>query len=119
VRATVGQRLLPVCCPHCLVPDPAGAASLEALDLAGATIEPKTGTGCDRCNGRGILGATAVFELFELTASIQQMILEGGSRAELAGEARKGGMVSLRQRALDLVAEGKVRVRDALRVGDV
>jgi len=73
------------------------AADAERLaDLGLGFLPPGTplpaARGCIACDGQGFRGRAVIFELLVATAEIKQLILTGGSSAELTAAARRAGL---------------------------
>jgi type IV pilus assembly protein PilB len=62
-------------------------------------------TGCSECN-EGYRGRTGIFEVMPITDDIARIILEEGNALRIAEQARKEGIIDLRQSALIKVANG-------------
>ena len=62
-------------------------------------------TGCSECN-EGYRGRTGLFEVMPITDAIAQIILEEGNAIRIAEQARKEGILDLRQSAMKKVAAG-------------
>jgi type IV pilus assembly protein PilB len=78
----------------------AGFAREELEDLK--LFQP---TGCSECN-EGYRGRTGLFEVMPITDAIAQIILGEGNAIRIAEQARKEGILDLRQSALKKVAAG-------------
>ena len=78
----------------------AGFAKEELEDLK--LFQP---TGCSECN-EGYRGRTGLFEVMPITDAIAQIILGEGNAIRIAEQARKEGILDLRQSALRKVAAG-------------
>jgi type IV pilus assembly protein PilB len=61
--------------------------------------------GCGECN-EGYRGRTGIFEVMPITDAISQIILQEGGALRIAEQARKEGILDLRQSALKKVAAG-------------
>jgi len=61
--------------------------------------------GCSECN-EGYRGRTGIFEVMPVTEDIARIILEEGNALRIAEQARKEGIIDLRQAALNKVAMG-------------
>ena len=61
--------------------------------------------GCSECN-EGYRGRTGIFEVMPITDDIARIILEEGNAIRIAEQARKEGILDLRQSALKKVAKG-------------
>ncbi|MBT8048825.1 MAG: type IV-A pilus assembly ATPase PilB [Xanthomonadales bacterium] len=61
--------------------------------------------GCSECN-EGYRGRTGIFEVMPITDDIARIILEEGNALRIAEQARKEGIIDLRQSALNKVSKG-------------
>ncbi|MBI5532922.1 MAG: Flp pilus assembly complex ATPase component TadA [Deltaproteobacteria bacterium] len=117
LRLIVCQRLVRLSCQHCLADDSLRAEQLDALRLSPQQLEglqPRAGFGCERCQGSGVAGRAAIFEVLELTPSYQELVLMGASSAELKSEAMLNGFRTLRQHAIELFVQGRIRASEVL-----
>ena len=71
---------------------------------------------CEKCNGTGFFGRTAMIELIENSETIKGIILAGADAGALRAAARKEKMPSLQQDGLRLVAQGKTSLEELQRV---
>jgi len=74
------------------------------------------GAGCASCNGTGMKGRVAIYEVMPIGETLRDMILEEASTAELREQAQKEGMKTLRQAGMAKVVEGVTTVEEVLRV---
>jgi len=74
------------------------------------------GAGCAVCNGTGMKGRVAIYEVMPISERLRDMILEEASTAELREQAQKEGMKTLRQAGMAKVVEGVTTVEEVLRV---
>jgi type IV pilus assembly protein PilB len=74
------------------------------------------GAGCRTCNGTGYKGRVALYEVMRFSDSLKDMVLQGGSTAELKAAAIKGGMVTLRASGLIKVLAGVTTLEEIGRV---
>ena len=99
VHLIVAQRLVRRVCKECTAPMEVPA---QALIDAGFTpedakgIQPQKGRGCGTCNNTGYKGRVGLYEVFQLTDEVRQLVLEGASSIELKARAMEDGMISLR-----------------------
>lgn len=113
------QRLMRVNCPECAVLIQPDAALLEE---SGITAEQavrftfKEGKGCGHCRGTGYKGRKAVAEFLVLNDQLREMIATKQSIVHLKEEARKLGARTLREAALELVANGETTLAEINRV---
>ncbi len=114
------QRLARRLCNHCRVEVEIPLETLQEAgyaerDLEGATFfGPKPG-GCQQCR-EGYRGRFAILETLFVEPDLKRMIVEGRSAQELAQEAQRHGMLTLRRVGLLNVARGVTSLEEALRV---
>jgi type IV pilus assembly protein PilB len=116
----VAQRLVRKICPHCM--EEYEASDLELLTLRETSDRVRTlrrGRGCHVCNQTGYKGRTAVHEIVPVDRKMQRMIAESAPLSSIYEYARKeSGMVTLRERAHDLVVSGVTAMEEYLKIGD-
>ena len=116
LAGVVAQRLVRRLCPHCRRPD--HATDADARLMAGLIAHGHRvfrAEGCSECQGHGYLGRTGVYEVVQITRTLQRLIHDGGSDADLTTEARRNGP-SLLQDGLRLVDDGVTTVEEIARV---
>ncbi|MDR0518948.1 MAG: GspE/PulE family protein [Clostridiales Family XIII bacterium] len=120
VVGLVAQRLVRKICPHCM--EEYVSSDLELLTLRETREKVPTlrrGLGCHVCNQTGYKGRTAVHEIVLVDKKMQRMIAESTPLSAIAEYARKEtGMVTLRERAHDLVASGVTSMEEYLKIGE-
>jgi type IV pilus assembly protein PilB len=115
----VAQRLARRVCPRCAEPDAPDPGTAQRLGLSEdqlASASPRRGAGCSTCEGTGTLGRIAVTEVLGVTPRLRELILEGAAESTLARQARRDGLTSLREDALDRALAGDIPLEEALRV---
>ncbi|HEY3248924.1 MAG TPA: type II secretion system ATPase GspE [bacterium] len=119
VIGVLAQRLARTICSYCKEPYTPPVEALHRLNLsveAGEEIVFYRGKGCDRCKGSGYKGRTGIFELMVMTDPIRELVLKGGSTAEIRARAVAEGMRLLRDDGILKVLEGQTTVDELLRV---
>jgi len=119
LNCILAQRLVRRICPHCRRP---ADFSPELLQESG--LEPEVygeftfweGAGCIECNGTGYLGRSAVSELLDLSDHIRELILMRRPASEIKRVAKREGMTTLRESALEKVFEGVTTLREINKV---
>ncbi|WP_131111777.1 GspE/PulE family protein [Sulfuricystis thermophila] len=115
------QRLLRTVCPHCaeaVAPSPRALATLRlppetaSAEFAGL----RRGKGCGECRGTGYRGRRAVAEILALDDRLRALIAQRAPLAEIKAEARRQGMLSLRDAALQLARTGQTTLEEVARV---
>jgi type IV pilus assembly protein PilB len=79
-----------------------------------AKATPMKGRGCAKCNNSGYKGRVAVYEVFDFSTTLKEMVLRGASVIELRKQAIVEGMRTLRASALGRVADGRTTIEEAL-----
>lgn len=113
------QRLVRKICPHCKVEYTPHVESLSLLGLdipKNAQIKLYRGQGCDKCQGKGYLGRTALQEVMMVDEPVKNLILERASSMQIKEQARNNGMRTLLEDGWDKVLEGITTVEEVLRV---
>ncbi len=119
VNLIMAQRLARVVCPKCKEPHEIGAEVMAELGVPEAEAQPVQGfrgAGCPNCGGTGFRGRCGLYEMMEMTDAIRELVLGGGSAAELKRQAVEDGMCTLRQAGIDRVREGVTTVEEVMRV---
>ncbi|MCX7675571.1 MAG: type II secretion system protein GspE, partial [Bdellovibrionaceae bacterium] len=70
--------------------------------------------GCNNCNGTGIKGRIAIFELMNMSETIKEAILKGASSNDLRKIAKAEGMRTLRRSALLKLKRGQTTIQEVL-----
>ena len=73
------------------------------------------GEGCNFCSGTGYQGRVGVYELLPITPEIRRLVVGWATQDELRRLAEQQGMRSLRQEAIDLVAQDVTTVSEVIR----
>jgi type IV pilus assembly protein PilB len=115
MAGVVAQRLVRRVCERCREAVEAPAELARSLQ-AGARARYARGKGCRACAGTGYRGRVGIYEVFEVTEAIRGLIAERAPAEELNRAARREGMRSLREDALEKAAEGLTTLEEALRV---
>ncbi|WP_417665806.1 type IV-A pilus assembly ATPase PilB [Pseudidiomarina sp.] len=118
VTLIIAQRLARRLCGHCKEEEK--LPKEEMLRQGFSEEQVKTATvykavGCDQCTN-GYKGRTGVYEVMPITANIADLIMTGSSSLDIAKQARKDGINSLRESALLKVAKGTISLIEANRV---
>ncbi len=120
VNCIVAQRLGRRICTECVADDP--EVETQQLVDAGLSEEeiksftPRKGTGCSNCSDTGFKGRVAIYEVMVMTEQLKEFVLNGASGTEIKREAIRGGMVTLRRSALNMMLEGVTTISEVFRV---
>ncbi len=74
--------------------------------------------GCRECNNSGYSGRTGVFEILEMTDDLAKVILKMPSEANIEKEARRQGMLTMKQDGILKVLEGSTTIEEILRIAE-
>jgi general secretion pathway protein E len=122
ISGILAQRLVRKLCTDC---KEAYKPSIDEIQRAGLPPEkvdkffrpPKNPEGtCPTCNGLGYMGRMGVYELFVITDRVRDMVREKQSMSTVKAEARKGGMLYMKEEGLRLVVKGVTSLDELLRV---
>lgn len=111
----VAQRLVRKVCPFC---GEWGPMTPEEESIAGVKLDQvKHAKGCRQCNNMGYKGRISIHEILMVDKPVREMITNGASVEQIKEYAiREQGMSTLKQSALNLVADGTTTVDELLRV---
>ncbi len=122
ISGILAQRLVRKLCPDC---KQAYKPSVDEIQRAGLPADkidkffrpPKNPEGtCPTCNGLGYHGRIGVYELFIVSDRLRDMIREKQSMTTIKAEARKNGMLYMKEEGLRLVVKGITSLDELLRV---
>ena len=74
------------------------------------------GVGCNVCNGTGYKGRIAVYEVMMFVDALKELVLQGGSVAEVKAEAIRQGMRTLRMCGITKVCTGTSTIEEVARI---
>ncbi|MBN8537011.1 MAG: type IV-A pilus assembly ATPase PilB [Deltaproteobacteria bacterium] len=109
INLIVAQRLVGKICENCKVPVEVTAQTLINLGIAQNEVSEYKifkGKGCNTCNGTGVKGRLAIYELLPMTEKIKDAILKGANQAQIRFLARELGLKTLRRSALMKLKKG-------------
>ncbi|MBI5732496.1 type II/IV secretion system protein [Candidatus Jorgensenbacteria bacterium] len=128
----IAQRLVLKLCPECKKGERAIGEVQEVIEKALSTLpskiradiqwkspytiykaEPKEN--CKVCKGKGTAGRIAIFELFSMTRELEELISTSSGEGKLWDEARRQGMVTLRQDGVLKALDGSIAFEEVLR----
>jgi len=118
VNLIMAQRLGRKLCEHCKVPDdlPTKALLQEGFkedDIRNVTIYKAVG--CDRCT-KGYKGRVGIFQVMPVSEAMGRIIMEGGTSIQLADQAAKEGIATLRESGLRKVKAGILSLEELNRI---
>ncbi len=114
VKMIIAQRLVRKICDHCKMEYVPNESVIKELGLDNSRTY-FTGSGCKECNDTGFKGRTAIFEILDISEKISEMILMNESELKLREAAKKEGMNTLQESAIEKVYSGITNPDEILR----
>jgi type IV pilus assembly protein PilB len=113
------QRLARKLCPNCKAPAEIPRETLiesgfDESEVSGGWT-PYRAIGCSACNN-GYKGRIGIYQVMPISEEIQRLILADGSELEIAAQAKREGVRSLRQAGLNKVMIGMTSLEEVLAV---
>ncbi|MCJ7826593.1 GspE/PulE family protein [Patescibacteria group bacterium] len=131
LNAVVGQRIARKICPTCkeeYTPDEAVVKNIRDVlgNLLGQNKEIRlyrgkgtvNGEPCSSCQGTGYLGRIGIFEVFTMTDPISRFTLSRSPMRDIEDQAKKEGMITLKQDGYLKALEGITSLEEVLRVAE-
>ena len=122
ITAILGQRLVRKLCTDCKEAYKPTADLLQKVGLPADKVEKfyrppaKREATCPTCNDLGYVGRIGVYELLVITDRLRDLIRENPNLTAIKAEARKNGMLYMKEEGLRLVVKGITSVDEMLRV---
>ncbi len=125
----LAQRLVPKLCDKCKKSEaPSDSISdiiKKELDKIPAAVKTKLkvkepyrvyhSPGCSVCKNKGIVGRIALFEILKMTPQLAGIITDNPTDQKIMEEARRQGMITLRQDGIVKALDGVVSIEEVLR----
>lgn len=130
LNAVVAQRIVRRICNYCKKsyepPEEIQKNISEVLDdliakpyKDGKPIQLSKGAGCDECGETGYLGRIAIFEVLKISTIINTMILKQVSGKEIEAQAKKEGLITMKQDGYLKTLDGITTIEEVLRVAEI
>ncbi|MEA2006978.1 MAG: ATPase, T2SS/T4P/T4SS family [Patescibacteria group bacterium] len=74
------------------------------------------GKGCERCNGEGYKGRIGIFEVLEMSESIQKLVSGNATADEIKNKAKEEGMILMLEDGIIKAMRGLTSIEEVLRV---
>lgn len=122
LSALLAQRLARRLCPDCKEPYQPNPEFLKKANLPPDKVKcfyrlPKNREiVCPTCSGMGYLGRISVVELLEFNERMRDMVRDTTNISQLKAQARKNGMLYMKEEGLRLVVKGITSIDELLRV---
>jgi len=133
----VAQRLVRKLCKNCLTPYKLSKQQLKELTALydaphltellqrdgflerGQTLDEVDffhGAGCKQCNGEGYKGRMGIYEVLEVTKTLQDLINRNASNSEMMAAAEKEGMIPIVEDGFAKAIKGLTSLEEITRV---
>ena len=129
LKVVVSQRLIRKLCPYCKEKVKANkeeekiiTTEIEKIlpeDRKGIKItdplyiwKPK---GCPRCANKGTRGRIGIFEALTMTRELEEIVVTAPSEGKIEAEARRQGMITLKQDGILKVLQGELALEEVLK----
>jgi type IV pilus assembly protein PilB len=112
------QRLVRKICQNCKEPYELLSDTASRLNIKLDKGKPLfyRAKGCDKCFHTGYKGRVGLIEVLTLTPKIRALILENAQEHRIREEARREGMITLRENGIKAALEGITTLEEILRV---
>lgn len=74
--------------------------------------------GCPKCNMKGEKGRVGVFEILKMTPELEKIIVEDPTEMKISQEAKRQGMITMRQDAIIKAINGDIAIEEVFRVSE-
>lgn len=123
----MAQRLVGQICPDCKFQEEALpelqkiiARALEGLKPEIVAKYPRPykiwhTKGCATCKGKGITDRTPIYEVFRMTPALEEVIVGGATIQKIVQEAKRQGMITLRQDGIMKALDGITLIEEIVR----
>jgi len=128
----IAQRLVRTFCPYCKEKEKPNSVIREIIEneINNLPLSAKKNIklsapfyiykakGCEKCHNSGYSGRIGVFEILEMNDRISEIILKQPSENVLLKEARRQGMITMKQDGILKALEGITSIEEVLRVAE-
>ncbi len=131
LSTAIAQRLAGLLCPHCKEKKKVTQEIRETFEEEIATLpenikkdvdmsfsEVYKAVGCKKCNWRGYKGRIGLYEVLSMTDQLGEIVVKDPTEDKIWQEARRQGMITIRQDGILKIIKGLTSVEEVLRVGE-
>ena len=79
-------------------------------------IEFSHGKGCDQCNQEGFKGRIGIYEVFETSSKINELVLADAETSKISKQAQEEGMLTMSQDGFVKAVTGITTIDEMLKV---
>jgi type IV pilus assembly protein PilB len=111
----IAQRLARRLCQHCKVQTEVDEVTLGYFGYTKENAPPFfRGEGCEQCNHSGKKGRVGIYEILAMNDDLKRAVARGARTDEIRTLATQAGMLSLKEYAMVMMAEGLTSVDEVL-----
>lgn len=114
----LARRLCACKQPHDIPQQALLAAGFAENQLDGSW-KPYRPVGCEICGGTGYKGRVGIYQVMPITDAMTRIILKGGNESDIADQARREGVLDLRQAGLLKVKAGLTSLEEVEAVTNI
>jgi len=116
----ISQRLVRKICSYCKEEIEIRQGIIDTLKLKTPSLAGKMkffhGKGCQHCFNTGYLGRIGIAEVLMVSPEIRELILGRAQEHVIKAQARKAGMITLRENGIAAALQGQTTLEEVLRV---
>ncbi len=121
IRVITAQRLVRKLCPDCRVPIQLALDTLRAAGCSQALLDNQgqkiyQAKGCAACHGIGYRGRIGIHQVMPISDAMRELIVARSSTHDLAAQAKREGVQSLREAGLAKVWDGTTSLEEVCAV---
>jgi type IV pilus assembly protein PilB len=132
LNIVIAQRLAHRLCPYCKekVRPNKEVEKMIIRDLSTLSDEVKKDVeisnpifvykpkGCPKCNMKGEKGRVGIFEILKMTSELEKLIVISPTEDQVGMEARRQGMITMRQDATIKALQGLISIEEVYRISE-
>ncbi|MFH0906640.1 MAG: GspE/PulE family protein [bacterium] len=129
LNLSIAQRLVRRLCPKCRKEISAPAQTSKIIEDELAKLDPNQkknfpwkapfkiyrAVGCKFCGGKGNKGRIALYEMLKTTPQLEEIINKDISEARIREEAKRQGMITMRQDGISKVLQGMMTFEEMIK----
>ncbi|OAN61006.1 hypothetical protein A8B79_05890 [Balneola sp. EhC07] len=114
VRMVIAQRLVRKICQNCKISYTPVSSMIKDLELEEGFTFYK-GKGCEKCNGTGYKGRTALIELLMIDDGIADKISKNADYSDIKAKGISSGMKTLHEMGIEKMTKGLTTIEEVYR----
>jgi type IV pilus assembly protein PilB len=125
VILVIAQRLVRKLCPHCLEEKSISDEIFQEVknnlseapdNYRNIKVKSFQSKGCEKCNYRGFVGRIGIFEMFELTKEVAEIISDKIEEREILEVLKKQNFISMKVDGIIKASQGLVALEEVFKV---